>query len=78
MSSNLLTEREFEVLKYIVKGLSNTQIAHELVIEPDTVKAHISSILRKFNLKSRITAVVQAIKTGIIDVNEIELPTRED
>lgn len=50
---NMLTSREKDVLKELVKGLSNEEIAHNLYISNYTVKKHVSSILTKFNLKHR-------------------------
>lgn len=48
-----LTEREFEVLEYLKRGLTNKEIAEILKVTHHTVKAHISSILSKFNCKNR-------------------------
>src|SRR5829696_5240757 len=48
-----LTERETEVLKLLARGKSNRQIASELFVEEKTVKAHVSSILRKLGVQSR-------------------------
>lgn len=57
-----LTEREREVLNFLVQGQSNQQIAETLVISLATVKAHISSILSKLQVSSRTEAIAYAIK----------------
>jgi NarL family two-component system response regulator LiaR len=57
-----LTEREQEVLKLVVQGQSNQQIADALVISITTVKAHISNILSKLQVSSRTEAIAYAIK----------------
>ncbi len=57
-----LTEREMEVLRLVVQGQSNQQIADGLVISVATVKAHISSILAKLQVSSRAEAIAYAIK----------------
>lgn len=61
-----ITEREFEVLKLLVLGKSNNQIAKELFISVHTVKAHVSSILEKFLVEDRVQLAVKATKEGII------------
>ncbi len=57
-----LTEREKEVLSLITKGLSNTEIAKELIISPHTAKVHVCSILSKLSVTDRVQAAVKAIK----------------
>lgn len=61
-----LSIREKEVLKLVVKGLSNPEIAKELSICESTVKAHVSSILRKLRVKNRIEAVVFTVKKELL------------
>lgn len=61
-----ITEREFEVLRLIVLGKSNTEIAKELFISVHTVKAHVSSILEKFAVEDRVQVAVKAIREGLI------------
>jgi len=63
-----LTEREREVLKLVVQGNSNQQIAEALVISLATVKAHISSILSKLQVSSRAEASAYAIKHKIVSL----------
>jgi len=64
-----LTPREIEILDYIAKGYLNKQIAIELGISEQTIKNHVTSILRKLNANARTEAVVLAIKQGVISIN---------
>ena len=61
-----LTEREFEVLRLLVKGKSNTEIAKELIVSVHTAKAHVCSILQKLCVDDRVQAAVKAIKENLI------------
>lgn len=63
-----LTAREMEVLACMVKGMSNKEIALTLNISHQTVKNHVTSILRKFNVEDRTQAVVYALKHGWINL----------
>jgi NarL family two-component system response regulator LiaR len=61
-----LTERELDVLKLIANGMSNSQIAEELVITENTVKGHVSNILSKLHLVDRTQAAVYAWQRGLV------------
>ena len=61
-----LTDRELEVLKHLVQGKSNTEIAKELIVSVHTAKAHVCSILQKLCVDDRVQAAVKAIKEHII------------
>jgi two-component system response regulator DegU len=65
-----LTNRETQILRYVADGNSNKKIAQILDISEQTIKNHISSILRKLNANDRAHAVVLAIRRGFISVNE--------
>lgn len=64
-----LTPREMEILRYIAQGYLNKQIAAELDISEQTIKNHVTSILRKLNANARTEAVVVAIKQGLISIS---------
>lgn len=64
-----LTPRETEILTYMAKGYSNKQIATSLSISEQTIKNHVTSILRKLDVNARTQAVVTAIKRGIISLS---------
>jgi len=66
-----LSAREIEVLDYIARGNSNKEIARALKISDQTVKNHITSILRKLAVSDRTQAVVYALRRGWINVNEL-------
>ncbi len=61
-----LTEREQEVLKHLVSGKSNTEIAKELIVSVHTAKAHVCSILQKMCVNDRVQAAVKAVKEGMV------------
>ena len=67
-----LTSRETQVLNYIASGNSNKQIAYILQISEQTIKNHVSNILRKLNANDRAHAVVLAIRYGWISAEELQ------
>jgi DNA-binding NarL/FixJ family response regulator len=66
-----LTEREAEVLRLLARGRANKQISAELFIEEKTVKAHVSSILRKLGVRSRTQAALHAVRAGVVSLEEL-------
>ena len=60
-----LSNRESEVLRLIVAGMTNKEIAHELLLSEKTVKNHVSRIFSKFNCTARTQAAVYAIRSGL-------------
>lgn len=67
-----LTEREREILQYLVNGMSNKAIAKSLNISHDTVKLHVRHILAKLNFTSRVEAAVFAVEHGLTSQQQIQ------
>jgi DNA-binding NarL/FixJ family response regulator len=61
-----LTDREQEVLRLMARGLSNAEIATELVLGLQTVKTHVANILAKLNARDRTQAVIRAYESGFV------------
>ncbi|NEO84723.1 MAG: response regulator transcription factor [Spirulina sp. SIO3F2] len=68
-----LTEREQEVLHWLVQGESNNAIAHRLYVTVATVKAHLTSIFEKLEVRNRTQAIVKALRLGLICTGGEEL-----
>jgi DNA-binding CsgD family transcriptional regulator len=73
-AENPLSKREQEILTLVARGLSNQEIARELVISQNTVKVHLRNIFAKLEATSRTDALVKAAQAGWIDVDGLEEP----
>ncbi len=69
--SEVLSERETEVLRLATRGLSNQDIADELCLSLRTVQAHLGHIFNKLQVSSRTEAVVRALKEGWVTLNDV-------
>ena len=61
----VLTDRELEVLTMVARGMSNAEIAEELVISPATAKTHVAHLLTKLDARDRIQLVIIAYQSGL-------------
>lgn len=68
-----LTQREMDVLRELVHGLTNQQIAQKLVIGDETVKTHVGNILSKLHLQHRNQAIIYALKKQLVSLDDIDL-----
>ncbi|MCW5964737.1 MAG: response regulator transcription factor [Bryobacterales bacterium] len=67
-----LTPREMEVLRALAGGRSNRDIAASLFVSEETVKTHVGSILAKLRVENRAQAIVQALKRGLVALEDLE------
>ncbi len=65
-----LTERELEVVKLMAKGMSNAEIAAELILGVATIKTHVGRVLAKLGARDRVQAVVAAYESGLVTPGE--------
>jgi len=72
-----LSSREMEVLVYVTKGLSNKEIATSLGISHQTVKNHVTAILRKLGVEDRTQAAIYALRRGWVRLNQQDSQTQE-
>ncbi|WP_309893702.1 response regulator transcription factor [Archangium sp.] len=63
-----LTPAEFDVLRYVAKGLSNAEVGRVMTLERRTVRTHLSHLYRKMGVNSHVEAVVMALRAGIVDL----------
>jgi DNA-binding NarL/FixJ family response regulator len=61
-----LSDRETQVLSLVAQGMSNAEIADQLVVSQTTVKTHVASVLRKLEVRDRVQAVVLAFQSGLV------------
>ena len=67
-----LTARETEVLRHVALGESNRDIAAALAVAEETVKTHVTHVLAKLGVDNRAQAIVQALKRGIVSLDELQ------
>ena len=68
-----LTDRELNVLKYLVRGMRNEEISEMLNISVHTTKAHLEAIYQKLEVTNRVQAAIKAVKTGLIKLDSIKI-----
>lgn len=72
VSADVLTTRETEVLRHVALGLSNKEIATALAVGEETVKTHVGNVLSKLHVENRAQAIVQALKRGLVSLDELQ------
>jgi len=65
-TASVLSDRELEVLSFVVDGLTNQEIATRLTVSPETVKTHMRHIMEKLSVSDRTQAAVRALRDGLI------------
>ena len=68
-----LTERELNVLKYLVRGMRNEEISERLNISVHTTKAHLEAIYQKLGVNNRVQAAIKAVKIELIKLDSIKI-----
>ena len=76
-SSQLLSERELEILKLVSSGMSNKEIAGRLFLSQRTVKAHLTNIFNKLNVASRSEAIVRGLQWGLVTLETTQDQLRD-
>ena len=71
-ASELLSERESEILKLVTSGMSNKEIAGKLFLSQRTIKAHLTNIFNKLNVASRSEAIVKGLQWGLVTLENTE------
>jgi NarL family two-component system response regulator LiaR len=72
-----LTEREVDVVRLVAQGLSNRQIADQLVIGEATVRTHVGNVLNKLHLANRVQATLYALREGLTSLDEMDHLNKE-
>jgi NarL family two-component system response regulator LiaR len=71
-SLDVLTARETDVLRRVALGLSNKDIAAALGVSEETVKTHVTHLLSKLQVENRAQAIVQALKRGLVSLDDLQ------
>jgi NarL family two-component system response regulator LiaR len=72
-----LTQREVDIIRLVAQGLSNRQIAEQLVIGEATVRTHVGNVLNKLHLANRVQATLYALREGLTSLEEMDNPNQE-
>ena len=75
--SDILSERESEVLRLVTLGMSNKDIAEKLFLSERTIKAHLTNIFNKLNVASRSEAIVKGLQWGLVTLESTENSLRD-
>lgn len=62
-----LSEREIEIIRLVAKGFSNDELADRLHLSPETIKVHLRHVYEKLGVESRVEAVTEAMRTGLVE-----------